>query len=166
MSRRPNYSACSTPGVSTNNDPKTRSINRGATAGSEADVYRYMPWRAPGTAVPADPWCVPAPPAPHPSRNAPDLQIAAGKQQQPASGRLRKCLVPACVLRVADDALLCSGVAGGDQHGVKQTAGGEYYETKHAKLGDLGSKTLKPYFSGANWKPGEIVNVSWFIQAK
>jgi hypothetical protein len=140
MSRRPNYSACSTPGVSTNNDPKTRSINRGATAGSEADVYRYMPWRAPGTAVPADPWCVPA--------------------------RLRKCLVPACVLRVADDALLCSGVAGGDQHGVKQTAGGEYYETKHAKLGDLGSKTLKPYFSGANWKPGEIVNVSWFIQAK
>ena len=32
------------------------------------------------------------------------------------------------------------GVAGGDQHGVKQTAGGEYYPTKNAKLGDLGSK--------------------------
>jgi hypothetical protein len=112
MSRHPNYSACSTPTISTNNDLRTRSINRGAEAGSAADVYRYMPWRAPGSAIPADP----------------------------------------------------CGVAGGDQHGKKQTAGGEYYPTVHAKIGDLGSK-LKPYFSGAHWKRGQVVNTSWFIQA-
>ena len=46
------------------------------------------------------------------------------------------------------------------RHGVKQTAGGEYYATKNAKLGDLGSKTLKPYFSGAVWKSGSVVEVS------
>jgi hypothetical protein len=60
---------------------------------------------------------------------------------------------------------LSGGVAGGDQHGVKQTAGGEYFSTKHAKIGDLGSKQLQPYFSGANWRAGEAVNASWFIQA-
>ena len=97
-SRLPAYSSCATPGVATNNDPRTRSINRGAKPGSQEDVYRYMPWRSPGSAIPADP----------------------------------------------------CGVAGGDQHGVKQTAGGEYYQTKHAKQGDRGSN-LKPYFSGASW---------------
>ena len=97
-SRLPAYSSCATPGVATNNDPHTRSINRGAKPGSQEDVYRYMPWRSPGSAIPADP----------------------------------------------------CGVAGGDQHGVKQTAGGEYYQTKHAKQGDRGSN-LKPYFSGASW---------------
>ena len=109
MSRRPNWSACSTPAEPTNNNPLTRSINRGATPGSKEDVYRYMPWRAPGTAIPADP----------------------------------------------------CGVAGGDQHGVKQTAGGEYYPTKHASIGDLGSITLKPFFSGAQWKAGSVVEASW-----
>jgi hypothetical protein len=48
---------------------------------------------------------------------------------------------------------------------VKQTAGGEYYSTSHAKLGDLGSKVLPPYFSGATWSAGSVVNVSWFLQA-
>lgn len=113
MSRRPNWSSCDTPGEPTNNDPETRSINRGAEAGSAADVYRYMPWRAPGTAIPADP----------------------------------------------------CGVAGGDQHGKRQTAGGEYYPTPNAKLGDLGSKVLAPYFSGATWAAGSVVNASWFLQA-
>ena len=112
MSRHPNYSACGTPAISTNNAVRTRTINRGATPGSKEDVYRYMPWRAPGSAVPADP----------------------------------------------------CGVAGGDQHGVHQTAGGEYFPTKHAKIGDHGSK-LQPYFSGANWKAGSVVEASWFIQA-
>ena len=111
-SRLPAYSSCATPGVATNNDPRTRSINRGAKPGSQEDVYRYMPWRSPGSAIPADP----------------------------------------------------CGVAGGDQHGVKQTAGGEYYQTKHAKQGDRGSN-LKPYFSGASWKAGSTVEASWFIQA-
>ena len=113
MSRQPNWSACPRPGVSTNNDPSTRSINRGATAGSKEDVYRYMPWRAPGTARPQDP----------------------------------------------------CGVAGGNHRGIKQTAGAEYFPTPNAKIGDLGSKVLQPYFSGANWKAGSVVNASWFIQA-
>jgi len=113
MSRRPGWSSCDTPAAPTNNSPQTRSINRGAAAGSPEDVYRYMPWRAPGTAIPADP----------------------------------------------------CGVAGGDQHGIKQTAGGEYYSTVHAKIGDKGSKTLAPYYSGANWKAGSVVEASWFIQA-
>ena len=113
MSRRPNWSSCDTPGKPTNNDPRTRSINRGAVAGSESDVYKFMPWRAPGSAIPADP----------------------------------------------------CGVAGADQHGIKQTAGGEYFSTKHAKIGDKGSKVLAPYFSGANWTAGSVVNASWFIQA-
>ena len=114
MSRRPNWSSCPKPTATpTNNDPRTRSINRGAKSGTPEDVYKFMPWRAPGTARPAD----------------------------------------AC------------GVAGGDQHGVKQTAGGEYYPTKHAKIGDLGSRTLQPFFSGANWKAGSVVEASWFIQA-
>jgi len=114
MSRRPNWSSCAAPTtLPTNNDPRTRSLNRGATAGSKEDVYKYMPWRAPGTAGVADP----------------------------------------------------CGVAGGDQHGVKQTAGGEYYPTKNAKLGDLGSKVLKPFFSGANYKAGDVFEASWFLQA-
>ena len=73
-----------------------------------------MPWRAPGTAIPADP----------------------------------------------------CGVAGGDQHGKRQTAGGEYYPTPNAKLGDLGSKVLAPYFSGATWAAGSVVNASWFLQVR
>jgi len=114
MSRRPNWSSCAKPTVTaTNNDPRTRSINRGAKAGSAEDVYKFFPWRAPGTAVPADP----------------------------------------------------CGVAGGDQHGIHQAAGGEYFKTKHAQLGDKGSQVLKPFFSGARWAAGAVVNVSWFIQA-
>ena len=114
MSRRPNWSACSAPTTPpTNNAPRTRSLNRGAAAGTAEDVYKYMPWRAPGTAIPADP----------------------------------------------------CGVAGGDQHGVHQKAGGEYFPTPHATIGDLGSKVLKPHFSGANWRAGSVVNASWFIQA-
>ena len=56
MSRHPNWSACDNSTVApTNNDPSTRSLNRGAVAGSVEDVYKFMPWRAPGTAEPADP---------------------------------------------------------------------------------------------------------------
>lgn len=115
MSRRPNWSSCENASTTpTNNSPHTRSLNRGAAAGSVEDVYKYMPWRAPGTAVPADP----------------------------------------------------CGVAGGDQHGVRQAAGGEYFPTVHAKLGDKGSRVLPPSFSGADWKAGAVVNASWFIQVR
>jgi hypothetical protein len=114
MSRRPNWSSCDNSTTApTNNSPRTRSINRGAAAGSVEDVYKYMPWRAPGTAGVPDP----------------------------------------------------CGVAGGDQHGVHQAAGGEYFETEHAKAGDKGSAVLAPYFGGATWRAGQVVNASWFIQA-
>lgn len=32
------------------NDPKYRSVNRNATAGSKEDIYKHNPWRAPGSA--------------------------------------------------------------------------------------------------------------------
>lgn len=36
------------------NDPKFRSVNRNATAGSEYDIYKHNPWRAPGSAPVGD----------------------------------------------------------------------------------------------------------------
>jgi len=35
-------------------DPKYRTVNRNATAGSEQDIYKHNPWAAPGTAPVAD----------------------------------------------------------------------------------------------------------------
>ncbi len=56
LSRLANYSACNAPSTGpTNNDPLTRTLNRGAKAGSAEDVYRFMPWRAPGSAITSDP---------------------------------------------------------------------------------------------------------------
>jgi hypothetical protein len=43
----------------TNNDPATRTVNRGAVAGSEADWTKFNPWRAPGHAPVYDPWYAP-----------------------------------------------------------------------------------------------------------
>lgn len=46
-----NTSACSNPTTSaTVNDPKWRTMNVHAKPGSAEDVYRFNPWRAPGTA--------------------------------------------------------------------------------------------------------------------
>ena len=36
------------------NDPKMRSVNRNATAGSPEDIYKHNPWRAPGSAPVGD----------------------------------------------------------------------------------------------------------------
>lgn len=36
------------------NEPLLRTVNRNATAGSEFDIYKHNPWRAPGTAPVAD----------------------------------------------------------------------------------------------------------------
>lgn len=49
-------SLCETTMVPTINDPKLRTMNRWAVAGSEDDSYRFHPWRAPGTA-PVDDAC-------------------------------------------------------------------------------------------------------------
>lgn len=37
------------------NDPKYRTANRNATAGSPQDVWKHQPWRAPGRAPVFDP---------------------------------------------------------------------------------------------------------------
>lgn len=44
-------------------------------------------------------------------------------------------------------------------------AGGIYVNTSHAKLGDYGSKVLPKRPTGVSWKAGEIVEVSWTIEA-
>jgi len=108
-SRIPNFNTCNTTMRATNNDVRT--LNREAQAGSPSDVYKFMPWRAPGSAVLVDP----------------------------------------------------CGVAGGSP--IKQGNGGEYYPTKFAKQGDLGSEALEPLDSGAVWRAGETVQTSIFIQA-
>ena len=43
--------------------------------------------------------------------------------------------------------------------------GAQYFATKFAKQGDLGSKVLKPRPTGVVWTAGETVEVSWAIEA-
>jgi hypothetical protein len=54
MSGRRQTDLCGLGKVATNNDPMHRTVNRNATAGSEQDIYRHNPWRAPGNAPVAD----------------------------------------------------------------------------------------------------------------
>ena len=54
MSGRRQTDLCGLGKKATLNDPLLRSVNRNATAGSEADIYRHNPWRAPGSAPVAD----------------------------------------------------------------------------------------------------------------
>jgi len=58
------------------------------------------------------------------------------------------------------------GSAGGRLPG--QGAGGfgaTFVNTTHSKIGDLGSKTLKPRDTGVQWKAGHEYEVAWTIQA-
>merc|ERR1711920_603597 len=58
------------------------------------------------------------------------------------------------------------GSAGGRIPGQgKGGFGAEYVNTTHAKIGDLGSKTLKPFSTGVKWAAGEEYEVAWTIQA-
>ena len=43
--------------------------------------------------------------------------------------------------------------------------GASYRNTTHAKVGDLGSKTLPVRDTGVIWKPGAQYEVAWTIQA-
>merc|ERR1712086_162528 len=54
MSGRRQTDLCGNGMKATINDPKYRSVNRNATAGSPEDIYRHNPWRAPGSAPLAD----------------------------------------------------------------------------------------------------------------
>jgi hypothetical protein len=49
------HDRCGSGMKATNNDPATRTVNRAAAAGSEADWTRFNPWRAPGHAPVYDP---------------------------------------------------------------------------------------------------------------
>lgn len=49
-SGRRNVDLCGLGKKATINDPKLRTVNRAAIAGSPEDIYKHNPWRAPGTA--------------------------------------------------------------------------------------------------------------------
>ena len=49
ISGRRQIDLCGLGKEATLNDPKYRSVNRNATAGSPQDIYRHNPWRAPGS---------------------------------------------------------------------------------------------------------------------
>lgn len=53
-SGRAQYDLCGLGKKATINDPALRSVNRAAEAGSELDIYKHNPWRAPGTAPVVD----------------------------------------------------------------------------------------------------------------
>jgi len=58
------------------------------------------------------------------------------------------------------------GVAGGRIPGQGPGGfGAEYAKTKHAKVGDLGSKVLKPLPTGVEWAVGLEYEVAWTLQA-
>jgi hypothetical protein len=54
VSGRRQSDICGLGKVATINDPKHRTVNRAAPAGSELDIYKHNPWRAPGAAPVAD----------------------------------------------------------------------------------------------------------------
>eukprot|EP00040_Diaphanoeca_grandis_P015562 m.79529 g.79529 ORF g.79529 m.79529 type:complete len:373 (-) comp25223_c0_seq1:151-1269(-) len=54
MSGRRQIDLCGLGKQATINDPKYRSVNRNATAGSPEDIYKHNPWRAPGSAPVGD----------------------------------------------------------------------------------------------------------------
>eukprot|EP01052_Picozoa_sp_SAG31_P037756 SAG31_NODE_4926_length_2859_cov_110.767029_1_plen_374_part_00 len=114
----------------TNNDPRSRTINRAAEAGSEEDWTKFNPWRAPGHAPIYDPWCA--------FLSAPRLKHS-----------LPPLTSPPRLLH------LRSGRASGGPHA---TGGkGEFTNTTYAKLGDLGSKVLPKYDTGTVWEAGSTV---------
>ena len=107
-----NVSLCANPTTAaTLNDPRLRTMNMGAKAGSDEDVYRFNPWRAPGAAPVTD----------------------------------------AC------------GMAGGSPHAVAQDAA-LFYDSRFAKQGDLGSKTLPAAPSNTSWAAGSVQEVAWGIR--
>lgn len=58
------------------------------------------------------------------------------------------------------------GTAGGRLPGQGNGGfGAAYVNTTHAKVGDLGSKTLKPRPTGVEWAAGKEYEVAWTIQA-
>ena len=56
------------------------------------------------------------------------------------------------------------GVAGGHRP-PDGPFGGIYVNTTHAKLGDYGSEVLPQLSSGTSWRPGDVVEVTWTIEA-
>mmetsp|Transcript_90319 Transcript_90319/g.170273 ORF Transcript_90319/g.170273 Transcript_90319/m.170273 type:complete len:368 (+) Transcript_90319:12-1115(+) len=57
------------------------------------------------------------------------------------------------------------GKAGGQNHCTPYQGAAYYISTKHAKVGDLGSKVLPYMPSGTVWMAGEMVKTAWTINA-
>ena len=59
------------------------------------------------------------------------------------------------------------GVAGGRIPGQGPGGfGAGFQNTTNSKLGDLGSKTLKPRPTGVKWAAGSVVDVAWTLQVR
>jgi hypothetical protein len=146
--------------TATNNDPRSRTINRGAVAGSEADWTKYNPWRAPGHAPIYDPWCVPFPPLP-----VGQAFIVSPFQQHLISNELNSCHRSIAAQHHAASLAppLRSGRASGGPHAT--SGKGEFTNTTFAKLGDLGSRVLPKYDTGTVWELGSTVETMTSFRA-
>eukprot|EP01052_Picozoa_sp_SAG31_P005129 SAG31_NODE_221_length_19918_cov_8.483829_8_plen_341_part_00 len=127
---------CNSGAKATVNKEHHRTINREAEAGSAADWSKFNPWRAPGTARAYGP--------------------------SSAVSLRRACWCVCHTARVLAAAVWdpCGRASGSFQ----ATGGhGEFTNTKHAKLGDMGSK-LPKFPSGAVWKTSSVVETMWSLR--
>ena len=60
---------------------------------------------------------------------------------------------------------VCGKAGGGVTSGPEQAGDAKYISTKHARLGDLGSKVLKRMPSQATFKAGSTVEAVWGLRA-
>ena len=138
--RLPNWDHC--PGESirpTLNDPKYRTANRNATAGSPEDVWKYVWKYREITTPPGQPVCVCVSLSRRLARSFYADLISF--LMAPYVGRYQPWRAPGQA-PVFDPC----GMAGGVQ--TEAANGGTYNTTKYAKQGDLGSKVLKPRPTG------------------
>ena len=132
---------------STLNDPKLRTTNRQAAAGSKEDWTRFNPWRCVvrdsnsghQLLLPPANWC--------PTFGVPHCSIFCAPEPRRAPGR-------------APTYGPCGMAGGGPQSGVES---GEYNATSFAKQGDL--CTNLPEHHGAVWKAGQTAETAWYIRA-
>ena len=121
------------------NDPKYRTANRNATAGSPEDVWKYVWKYREITTPPGQPVCVCLSLSRRLARSFYADLISF--LMAPYVGRYQPWRAPGQA-PVFDPC----GMAGGVQ--TEAANGGTYNTTKYAKQGDLGSKVLKPRPTG------------------
>ena len=155
--RIPNWDHC--PGESINatlNDPKYRTANRNATAGSPEDIWKFQPWRAPGQSK-----------SPVATENLlkDTAQLGCLLRTLSSDGRSSDDVIAfEGQAPVEDPCGMAGGIrkqnSGGTGNGGN---GGTYNTTKFAKQGDLGSKVLKPRPTGTVWTRGAAELTAWYI---